>query len=304
MPAWQRHAQEMERAWSRFDQQVMTRVRVWARATLPPPSGVVFYMFSGPDYLHAEAFFPAAETYVLSGLEPVGARPETLAVGAAGLTAIRAALGNFFRYGYFITREMGTQFRAGGLTGTLPVLYVFLARAGKKIHAVDYVRLTGAKEVRVVAGARAAQGVRICFSGADGRRRTLYYFRTDLSDAGVGRSGFLDFCARLGRGDSLVKSASYLMHTGGFSRVRRFLLEHSAVIVQDDSGIPFRHFPPEQWRLRPFGQYLGPTEEFKRFYQPGLAALFRRAGARPVNFGIGYRWHPRRTNILVAERKD
>ena len=35
-----------------------------------------FYMFSGPDFLYANAFFPGSATYVMSGLEPVGRLPE------------------------------------------------------------------------------------------------------------------------------------------------------------------------------------------------------------------------------------
>ena len=33
----------------------------------------MLYMFSGPDFLYATSFFPNASTYVLAGLEPVGA---------------------------------------------------------------------------------------------------------------------------------------------------------------------------------------------------------------------------------------
>jgi len=36
----------------------------------------MFYMFGGPDFLYANAFFSNATTYVLSGLEPVGQIPD------------------------------------------------------------------------------------------------------------------------------------------------------------------------------------------------------------------------------------
>jgi len=36
----------------------------------------MLYMFSGPDFLYANVFFPEATTYVLSGLEPVGGMPD------------------------------------------------------------------------------------------------------------------------------------------------------------------------------------------------------------------------------------
>ena len=50
-------------------------------------------------------------------------------------------------------------------------------------------------------------------------RQKLYYFQTDLSDAGISSSGLLELLARYEMADSLLKSASYLMHGGGFSRV-------------------------------------------------------------------------------------
>ena len=196
---------------------------------------------------------------------------------------------------------MGSQFRAGKFTGTLPVLYVFLARSGKTIRKVEFITLVGNGAVVPVRDKRKPTGVRISFAGRDGRPRTLYYFSTNLENAGVAKSSFLKFCARLGQGDSLVKSASYLLHLGGFSKVRKFLLNHSAVIVQDDSGIPVRYFGAENWHLSLFGRYVGPIPIFKHHYQPDLDRLFRSRRVEPVKFGIGYRWYYQHTNILVAQ---
>ena len=85
-------------------------------------------------------------------------------------------------------------------------------------------------------------GVKIVMSTGNGPPQTLYYFRTDVSDSGVKNSGFLKFAATLGNGHGLLKSASYLMHSGNFSQVRNFVLEHSQSVVQDDSGIPLALF--------------------------------------------------------------
>jgi len=51
-------------------------------------------------------------------------------------------------------------------------------------------------------------GAKIVFSGSDGKARTLYYFRTDLSNAGLKKSGFAKFVQGLRPADSLIKSAS------------------------------------------------------------------------------------------------
>jgi hypothetical protein len=56
------------------------------------------------------------------------------------------------------------------------------------------------------------------------------------------RSGFSAFLAKLGPADSLIKSASYLLHKANFAGVRKLLLNKSATILQDDSGIPLTYF--------------------------------------------------------------
>src|SRR6201999_3076321 len=99
--------------------------------------------------------------------------------------------------------------------------------------------------------ANSPHGVRILFAGKDGAEKTLYYFSTDLSNGGVKSSGFLKFCETLAPGNSLIKSASYLLHSDGFSTVRDFLLNNSATIIQDDSGIPLAYYDPKKWKLLP-----------------------------------------------------
>lgn len=299
---WRRHAAEMTARWRNFERGTTTRIQVWAAAKLPPSPPAMFYMFGGPDFPHAKAFFPGSRVYVLSGLEPVGRVPLANEIFAPdigfSLVSLRQSLGNYLDFGYFITREMNTQLKAGKFNGVLPLLYVFLARTDHRISSVEFVTLSGGKVVSVKGKAR---GVRITFAGRDGVSRTLYYFSTDLSNGGVGKSGFLTFCASFGSGGSLLKSASYLLHTGGFTKVRDFLLKQSAVIVQDASGIPFKYFTPGAWRLRAFGQYVPPIPVFKNYDQPDMAQFFAR-GAERVNFGIGYHSHPTRTGILVAEK--
>lgn len=305
-PDWHRHAEQINAAWAAFEQRQLTRIRVWAAARLRAHRSTMFYMFGGPDFVHADAFFPHAATYVLSGLEPIGPPPRVSALPGPvldeSMASLRQSLSHFLEFGYFITSQMGAQFKVGKFTGTLPILYVFLARSGKTIRKVEFITLDSNGAAVPVRGKRKPTGVRITFVGRDGGPRTLYYFRTNLENTGVAKSRFLKFCGRLGQGDSLVKSASYLMHLGNFSKVREFLLSHSAVIVQDDSGIPLKYFNSQTWRLSPFGRYVGPIPEFKRHYQPDMDRLFRSGGARPVNFGIGYRWYYQHTNILVAER--
>jgi hypothetical protein len=246
-------------------------------------------MFSGPDFLYADAFYPKATTYVLSALEPPGSIPDLSrvprgSVGAA-LSSVEHSLGSILSFSFFITKKMKVDLHEGQLDGALPLLYVFLARSGKTIKNVSNVAL---------------DGMGTAYFANDGVDRTLYYFSTDLSDSGVRSSGFLKFCATLAPGNSLIKSASYLLHSANFSTVRDFLLANSATIVQDDSGIPLGYFSARKWRLFPFGRYAGPISEFPNKYQESYADLFQRA--QPLDFGIGYRWHSNESNLLLAVR--
>jgi hypothetical protein len=198
---------------------------------------------------------------------------------------------------------MKVDLRAGQLNGTLPILYVFLARSGKTIREVSPVALDdkgAAYFANENPGKNATHGVRIVFAGSDGEQKTLYYFSTDLSNPGVRASGFLKFCATLAPGNSLLKSASYLLHSGNFTTVRDFILANSSTIIQDDSGIPLAYYSPKKWRFFPFGHYAGPISEFPGRYQEEYAELFRRA--QPMDFGIGYRWRSHESNLLLSVR--
>jgi hypothetical protein len=306
--AWQRHARVFNSAFGAFDSRQIARIRAWSRATLDAPQKTLLYMFSGPDFIHAEAFFPNADTYVLSGLEPVGQVPDLTRMPRASIAyslgSIESSLATVLSWSFFITRNMKSQLHAGRVYGVLPILYVFLARAGKTVQEVALVDLDEQGNVRPddPAHRSGARGMRINFAGSDGRPRTLYYFTTNLDNDGVRTSGFLKFCATLGPADSFLKSASYLPHKGAFSAVRDFLIAQSVTVVQDDSGIPLASFPRDKWKFRPFGRYVGPIAIFYQHYQGRLSELYRRGHATPIDFGIGYRWRRQESNLLVAEK--
>ena len=306
-PSWQRHAKFFDNAFGQLEQRQLAKIRSWTETHLAAPRPTMFYMFSGPDFLYADAFYAKASTYVLSALEPVGSVPDLsrLPPGGIGsaLYSVERSLGSILSFSFFITKQMKTDLQAGKLSGTLPILYVFLARSGKTIRDVSPIALddTGAAYfANENPGPNATRGVRILFAGSDGVERTLYYFSTDLSNSGVRVSGFLKFCATLAPGNSLLKSASYLLHSPNFTTVRGFILANSATIIQDDSGVPLAYYDPKKWRFFPFGRFAGPIDEFPGRYQPAYAELFRRS--EPIDFGIGYRWRTHETNLLLSVR--
>lgn len=306
-PAWQRHARFFDSAFGQLEQRQMSKVRAWSEANIAAAKPTMFYMFSGPDFLYANAFYPNATTYVLSALEPPGSVPDMTKLPRGGVDAalsnVEHSLGSILSFSFFITKKMKVDLHEGQLNGTLPLLYVFMARSGKTIKNVSTVALDDKGTAYFASenpGGNAVRGVRIVFAGSDGVDRTLYYFSTDLSDSGARSSGFLKFCATLAPGNSLIKSASYLLHSGNFSTVRDFILANSATVIQDDSGIPLGLYSARKWRFFPFGRYAGPISEFPNKYQQSYAELFQRA--QPMDFGIGYRWRSHESNLLLAVR--
>ncbi len=164
---------------------------------------------------------------------------------------------SLFDFSFFITKKMKTELQEDSrLSGTLPVLYVFLARAGCKILDVSFTNLDATGQFTTAK--TLAPCVKIAFTGPSGASQTLYYFSTDLSDGPVEKSAFLTWCTGLAPARGFLKAASYLMHNDGFSTSRKFLLANCSAILQDDSGIPMRYFPPADWTIQLFGDLQGP----------------------------------------------
>jgi hypothetical protein len=307
-PAWQHHARFFDAAFAQLQQRQLSKIRAWADTNLAAPRPTMFYMFSGPDFLYADAFYSQATTYVLAALEPPGAVPDLsrLPRGSIepGLANVEHSLSSILSFSFFITKHMKVDLHASQINGALPILYVFMARSGKTLRSVEAVGLDGKGTLLTGADAGRAvtRGARIIFSGKDGVEKTLYYFSTDLSNSGVKTSGFLKFCDTLAPGNSLIKSASYLLHAGNFSVVRNWLLANSATIIQDDSGIPLAYYNARKWRFFPFGRYAGPIDKFPGRYQQQYAEMFTRA--QPIDFGIGYRWHAHESNLLLSVKTD
>lgn len=290
---WRNHAGSLDRAWFKKEYFQLGPIRLWMANNADEyyqSTNTAFYLFSGPDFLYAHAFYPNANTYILAGLEPVGQVPDltrlTPDVLGGELSTLRSSMKTILNTHYFITKDMRTDLGRGSISGTLPILYVFLARRGCTVLDTTYINSP-------------APGVKITFVH-HGPKQTLYYFKTDLSG---GKSPFLAWCAKQGPGLSLLKAASYLMHTEGFNGARSFLLEHSRVIIQDDSGIPLRSFP-KSWKVNCYGRFVPHAEMFGKYDQPDLAAVYAREPPPPeLGFAFGYHWQIERGLLMLATPK-
>jgi hypothetical protein len=215
--AFTEHAEFFNKAWEKLESGQLAKVKAWAGENLKVPLPVLFYMFSGPDFLYANGFFPKAETYVMVGLELPGELPEISKLPKGfvprELAALRQSLNSVMNYSFFITSEMSSHlYNRRYFTGTLPVLYAFLARSGKPSR-VDFVELDkdgGSAPLRhraAGAGRRrhvrtsVPRAVKITFTGENKQHQTLYYFATDLSNKGT-KAAASQFCEQWRCGDA------------------------------------------------------------------------------------------------------
>ncbi len=286
--AWISHAAEFDAAWQRMEARQLSKVRVWAHGV--PSAKALYYFFSGPDFLYADVLFPDVSTYILCAIEPVGGVGNLADMNgpalASSLGKLRQSLTSMMKFHYFITKELRADLGNDQIAGTLPLLYVFLARGGHTIRSVTPF----------------ADGVKIVFGSGIGGTKTLYYYRTDLSN-GANNAAFFDFSKKHRGAVALLKSASYLLQQPGFSRCRDFLLQNSSAIVQDDSGIPYRDFSPKDWNVRLFGAYAGTEGTFAKYSQPELLAAYRGMIPAPLGFAFGYQWQPDKGTLMIATKR-
>ena len=322
--AWHDYAGAFDKTWTNADAQQFVPVRAFEERELKPAgsgASFLFYPFSGPDVLYATQFFPRSTLYIMAGLEPVGNLPLPGAYRsndlANELRGLRTAAASIFRRSFFITNEMKVQYAGEDTDGLLPVIVMLLARSG---YMFDGMRLGDITAGGVFAAQAVDPGkpivgkhstVELVFhSGSpeapqlNGPRKTLYYVSTDLGGRYDPSKGFGRFVASKGPHDTMIKSASYLLHATPFASLRQHILQSSSLILQDDTGIPYRTLHNDPWHLQLLGHYSAPSTPFKNKFQKDLATAFEEPGAtHELGFHIGYGYGQRTSSLILATRK-
>jgi predicted component of type VI protein secretion system len=259
-------------------------------APLLPADHTLFYPFAGPDALHALALFGGARRLVLVGLEPVGALPDpTKPVPAGFFGRLGFALGDVHRLTFFRTHEMSSDFQRDGV---LPAIVATIARMGGTVSSVQ-------------TNATMPPSARIEWTTTSGQARRLDYVTADLANAGLKGSAapLVTTVHALAPYVTFVKAAMFLLAEPRFTMLKQMILDESAVVLQDDTGVPFRSFD-ERWAMRFFGRYEAPGKPYEERVQPTLRDAFeqKRSASNALPFGIGYHVQPGRSNLLVASK--
>ena len=305
--SWASHKRKLDRLWADFDVRHEIPIRTWASSQISDlqASSTLFYPFSGPDFLFADAFFPRSDTIVLCGLESCEPLPQLTQLSGddihASLDGMTTAISTAMQFSFFITKDMRHDLANTRFKGVLPLILTFMARSGHRVDSVDLVRLDGNGQPVVVNSGGNAAGLLIRGTGPGGRAKRVFYFHQDLSDGALHSGGpFLRFVSSQGRPAVFVKSASYLMQTDGFHTVRNFLMTSCRGIVQDPSGISYRDLLASGADVRLYGNYQGTLDMFNSHQQPDLLAAYQQGQAQPLNFGIGYMFQPSHSSLIVV----
>jgi hypothetical protein len=222
---------------------------------------------------------------------------------------------SIFARSFFVTSEMDTQFRGRVADGLLEPICLLLARSGYTIEAIRHGNLTpegtfgevdpAAPPLKDVYGKPLrTMGVEVTFRrGPAGDPQRVYYFSKRLDHEFKTKPGFSRFLLSLGEPDTLIKSAQFILHWRGMSDLREQVLETSRLILQDDTGVPFRFLQPPQWQVKLYGKYSAPDKQFKNWYQKDLAKAFEDpARVLPLGMQIGYGAWRRPSSLILATR--
>ena len=317
-PVWQDHRKQLDAAWAKADNELLSGGRKFQMSELDLPefkSRTVFYPFSGPDALTETLYFPHNALYVMVALEPAGTLPTLEQITkkdvGAYLAASRQTTADELGRSFFITRQMDKQFRGQVTDGLLVPILQLLVRTGHTVEGFRYVRLDENGEViaRTVDYKSSTRygnrGLEIDFkTDADSSQHKLLYFSVNISDERMRENTpFQTYVSHLNQTVSMLKATSYMTHQPGFSMIREALLKTSYAILQDDSGLPFKAYEPDKWKVQLYGDYIQPYGSFRWLEQPDLRKAYRTESPKPLPMHVGYGYRKIESNLLLAVRR-
>jgi hypothetical protein len=322
LPSSIAHRTLMNKAWEKKKTTLLDSLSWWVKNEMPEEHAskrVLFYPFSGPDFVTAFTICPNASRYIFFGLEDEGILPNIRKMPKdripANLANIQKSLEDIMNLSFFVTRAMINQLRGKEFNGATPILMLLMARCGNQVLEVKPIRLIkGGKKIylsrpdsiKQLPGDSIVTGVEIAFrKGADEPVQKLEYYSFDAQDIHLKyrKEDLLAYFASLKPTTTYIKSASYLMHYLTYTLIRNTVLAASNFILQDDSGIGLRYFDKNIWKLTFYGVYNGPIPIFRDQFQRDLYQVYRKdTNIKPLPFGIGYKSVKGTSNLMIARR--
>lgn len=308
---WKAHKTGMDKMWKDFSAKRGIKVRKWAATEVADVEStpVVFQPFGGPDFTFSHLLFPNAETFVVCGKAPcidvpkftdvpVGVMAETI----FNLRETSAVLLKTDSESVVQAPQNPRQV----LPGALPMLLAVAARTGHIVESVELMPTDEAAPPSVAPGeipldpmaatknaasrSHPSSACVITLRTGDGKQRRLFYFQQDLTDEGLpGDAALLRYLNKQDRVVVVVNETGHELHQTNTLRLQQYIAKHAVALVQDPSGVPYRHFSHDSWNIRRYGSYAGAPSEYRQFDQPELIAAFNDNSSPPdsLPFGTG-----------------
>ena len=267
----------------------------------------VFYPFSGPDIAFAQTLYNNADNYILVGLEKAASK-ESLIFSEKNIDQFLSKTPEIFFYtsrlGFFRTKDMSKQFNDAGLAD---VIIFYLKRVNCKILDVKRGNWNAIKgEIEEVNNNQESDVFMVNFELPNHKKSHIYYFSKDLSDQNLVKDDkFLDWVTNIDTNMySFNKAASYLMHAGGFTKVRNLLIEKSKFHVQDDTGIPYRFLYNSNKIVTLYGVYNKLIKLFEFNFQKDLKQAYdNEENKKSLPFSLGYNSAHGESNLQTVRNK-
>ncbi|PLW93486.1 MAG: hypothetical protein C0592_05970 [Marinilabiliales bacterium] len=297
---WKEHEQAMEALFMKAEGKNLKSMRTWAETELPEgrdSSATLWYAFSGPDYLYANTFFPAAKKYVMFGLEPTGKVPDLSSrADYSGLfKSIQRSLISSLSLNFFITKDMMQDLRKDQEVGVLSLLMLFSAYTGHKILDIDYLYIDpeGTPVLCSYDSAKSSgytTGVQMIVLDSLNREKELIYLSFNAENSAFDKNtGLQAYFNNLdGTIYGMLKAASYLMHYDGFKSIRELYLPKLTTLLSDDTGIKYTKMTEAFDKVQLYGTYSQPIDLFDYINIDDLRQAYKENTAKDLPFTYGY----------------
>lgn len=303
--AYKEHMAYMDKFWEKVSKQTVSVISDWGKDNIPQKlsKNLAFYPFSGADLVNVYAMYPNAPYYIMIALEDAGHIPNPMSLKENelkfALKEFKNVIETIASMNYFHSKKMYDHMKNRYFTGTLPVILAFAGRLNLAVNNIEPVGIDQKGNIQtldangLIDGAKpVVTGNRIAFKDQkDSSVRTILYLKmrpgNSVVDVKTPEGKFFD---RLPEFNFMTKSAAYYHHRKGFEDLCRYYLKKSDIIIQDDSGIPYRFFEKEMWTQNLFGVYTIPTkiQDLDHTpHQPDLTAAYK-ANGKPFPFRYGY----------------
>lgn len=300
----------MDSYWTNYEKTVVEPIQAWQREWLSNDNyDTCFYPFAGADFINAYLMYPEAKAYVLIGLETAGLVPDLAAMPAKdiqrGLQMLSDGYRVFMRWNFYRTLSMAIDMQKSPFKGTLPHMLSQMGWLGLEPKAVYEVEVNpeGLLTFGHIKPGRACQSAAIDFSGNDGTVKRVIFIHLDLENKSLEKQkAWSSYLNNLTNMAGVMKAASYLPPRKEFSIIRGICLSNMDVLVQDDSGIPYKYLK-EGWEITLFGTYNGPHPIFPGYGQKDLKEAYLKEGPLPLKFRFCYNMLDNANNLMLVRKK-